>query len=194
MNTNALSMCLFAVPILYVMLKPKLTKEKETKTTSTSKLGSFLRPPFPPTIRNMLLTCRLAYMSTVDGDSSHLCLMRFTYLKDEDDGEIVILSTQRKTKKYDMLQMQNGVALLVHDFPQLGDASDGVHSITLNGRCKIVEPGEKAEKFRKAHLAHNPDYPQFIAGPDIAILTVHVTSARICNINDQVTKWSVDSS
>ena len=193
MNTNALSLCLFSLPVFYVMLKPKLTKQENTRNTPMNKLESFLRPPFPPIIRNMLSACRLAYMSTVDGDSSHLCLMRFTYLKDEDDGEIVILSTQRKTKKFDMLQMQNGVALLIHDFPQLGDGRDGVHSITLNGQCQIVEPGEKAEKFRKAHLAHNPDYPQFIEGPDIAMLMIHVTSARICNINDQVTKWSVDS-
>jgi len=141
----------------------------------------------------MLSTCRLAYMSTVDGDSSHLCLMRFTYLKDEDEGEVVILSTQRATKKFDMLQRQNGVALLIHDFPQYGAEEDGVYSITLNGQCKILEPGEKAEKFRKAHLDHNPDYPQFIEGPDIAILMIIMTSARICNINDQVTKWDAGS-
>ena len=188
LNTNALTFCLFSAPILYLLLKPKI-EEKKKPNQPPATLGSFLRPPFPPIIRDMLSTCRLAYMSTVQGDSSHLCLMRFTYLKDEDEGEVIILSTQRSTKKFDMLRKQNGVALLIHDFPQFGVEGDGVYSITLNGRCQILEPGEKAEKFRKAHLAHNPDYPQFIEGPDIAMLMIIMSSARICNINDQVTKW-----
>jgi hypothetical protein len=95
-----------------------------------------------------------------------------------------------KTKKFEMLQNQRGVALLVHDFQQ--DGKNGVYSITLNGDCRILASGKtKAEQYRAAHLKHNPDYPQFIVGDDIAILCVHVTSARICNVHDQVTKWDV---
>lgn len=111
-------------------------------------------------------------------------------MNDEEDGEVVILSTQRKTKKFDILMKQNGVALLIHDFPQLENGGDGVHSITLNGQCSILEDGEKAEQYRAAHLEHNPEYPQFIVGKDIAILVIFVGEARICNINDQVTKWT----
>ena len=197
---------LFIAPILYhLFMKPTLSKHKhleQKKDAISNKLESFYRTPFPPIIRAMLSTCRLAYMSTVDSDasSSHLSLMRFTYLKDEDDGEVVVLSTQRRTKKYDMLNSQKGVALLIHDFPQFGEEGhgdgdvstsvQGVHSITLNGQCQILEDGEKAEKYRAAHLKHNPDYPQFIVGDDIAILLIFVTSARICNIDDQVTKWT----
>jgi hypothetical protein len=113
--------------------------------------------------------------------------------QDADDGEVVILSTKRDTKKFDMLTKQNGVALLVHDFAQHGDGSDGVHSITLNGRCRILEDDDqRSKKYRQAHLQHNPDYPQFIVGDDIAILCVFVSEARICNINDQVTHWKTD--
>lgn len=36
--------------------------------------------------------------------------------------------------------------------------------------------------------------PQFIVGKDIAILSVDVVSARICNINDEVIKWNVGDS
>ncbi len=32
---------------------------------------------------------------------------------------------------------------------------------------------------------------KFIVGPDIAILCIDVTSARICNINDEVVQWTV---
>ena len=122
-------------------------------------------------------------------------------MNDENDGEVVIMTTRKNTKKFTMLEKQNGVALLIHDFPQFdkedadgmkGGGGGGVHSITMNGRCTIVEEGEKADSYRAKHLEHNPDYPQFIVGPDIVVLCVQVTSARICNINDEVIKWSVE--
>ena len=156
--------------------------------------GIKLKPPFPTAVREMLSKCRLTYMSTVDTEvgSSHLSLMRFTYIHDPDDGEVIIMSTNKKTKKFDMLQRQRGVALLVHDFHQ--DGGGGVYSITLNGECRIVSDKSREDHYRKAHLKHNPDYPQFIVGEDIAILCVDVTSARICNINDQVVKWDIADS
>jgi Pyridoxamine 5'-phosphate oxidase len=170
--------------------------------STMARRGSQLRPPFPQVIRDMLSKCQLAYLSTVDSElsSSHLSLMRFTYWNDDEldgDGEIMILSTNRQTKKFDMLQQQNGVALLVHDFggQHQGESSDGggggMYTITLNGTCRIVDDPIKAERYRQAHLAHNPDYPQFILGENIAILCVYVTSARICDIHDSVTKWDI---
>jgi general stress protein 26 len=143
-------------------------------------------------IHDMLRKCRLAYLSTIDmvNTSSHLSLMRFTYLYDMDDGEVVIMSTNKKTKKFENLQQQKGVSLLVHDFGQGAGNDDGVYSITLNGECRIVSDTQKAEDYREAHLANNPDYPQFIVGKDIAILCVGVKSARICDISDTVTTWA----
>lgn len=122
------------------------------------------------------------------------------------------MSTNRKTKKFEMLERQKGVALLVHDFVKLEGSDDGnddddddddgggvtggrrsgTYSMTLNGHCRILPNGsEAAERYRQAHLKHNPDYPQFIVGPDIVMLCVDVSSARICDIQDQVTKWNV---
>mmetsp|Transcript_18302 Transcript_18302/g.22408 ORF Transcript_18302/g.22408 Transcript_18302/m.22408 type:complete len:216 (+) Transcript_18302:60-707(+) len=195
----------FAIPIVYFTLKvqevrKRQLKHEQTKSISgsydTSLLNCMIRPPFPPAIRDMLSRARLAYLSTVEGESSHLSLMRFSYINDDIDGEVVIMTTRRETKKFDMLQKQNGVALLVHDFPQFeNDKFTGVHSITLNGRCIILDDGgEKAEKYRAEHLKQNPDYPQFIVGSNISVLCVIITSASICNINDQVEKWSAQDS
>ena len=108
------------------------------------------------------------------------------------------MSTNTKTKKFDMLSRQKGVALLVHDFDkaQIDGTADKVitkestRSITLNGDCRILS-GADEERYRKAHLAHNPDYPQFIVGEDIAVLCIDVTSARICDLNDKVVHWNV---
>jgi len=164
-----------------------------------SNRTSLIKPPFPQTLRDMLSKCRLAYLSTVHtvAQSSHLSLMRFTYLHDPTDGEVIIMSTNRKTKKFEMLRQQNGVALLVHDFDKAQSdgsstalASSSTRSITLNGNCRILE-GADEERYRAAHLAHNPDYPQFIVGENIAVLCIDVESARICDLNDKVVHWNV---
>jgi len=224
----------FAIPYLYSHYQNRkkgqrfLTKNNKNDESNNdnnvedSNYSNIVRPPFPKILQDALLACTLAYLSTVDHNTSHLSLMRFTYLANGsysdsndnvgNDKDVIILSTNRHTKKYEMLQKQNGFALLVHDFRgvdhdgekydivddkdiddnNIDDSSQrGLYSITLNGNCRIVEEGMECERYRKAHLKHNPDYPQFIVGNDIAILCVTVTSARICNIKDHVTKWSV---
>ncbi|KAG7371313.1 pyridoxamine 5'-phosphate oxidase [Nitzschia inconspicua] len=177
--------------------KKRTLSLRSTKSSSTNDECSMeqqkYKPPFPKKIRNMLSNCRLAYLSTVDAEfsSSHLSLMRFTYWQHPEDGEVVIMSTNRNTKKYEFLKNQKGVALLVHDFGS-GHDGQGMYSITLNGECRILPNGSnKAEEYRQRHLEHNPEYPQFIVGDDIDILCVDVTSARICDIQDQVVQWNV---
>ena len=59
------------------------------------------------------------------------------------------------------------------------------YSITLNGTVR-VQAGELAERYRQLHLARNRAYSQFILGDDIAIITVHLTRARVCDVNDRV--------
>ena len=184
-------------PLIYCVHQWVIKRKKD----EASKLSGKIRPPFPPVIRKMLSSCRLAYLSTVEKNSSHLSLMRFTFIHNEDDGEIIIMTTNVKTKKFNLLQKQDGVALLIHDFPQFEGSNEtsvmetrGVHSITLNGNCEILNNDEKADRYRAKHLENNPDYPQFIVGDDIAVLCVNITSARICNINDQVKRWSIKDS
>jgi nitroimidazol reductase NimA-like FMN-containing flavoprotein (pyridoxamine 5'-phosphate oxidase superfamily) len=190
------------IPVVYYQVYQRRQHEAERRRRQEATLSSIarttLKPPFPQIVRDMLSKCRLAYLSTVDEGamSSHLSLMRFTYFNDPVDGEVVILSTNKKTKKFGMLQQQSGVALLVHDFSQ-GQKSDscsvgcGAYSITLNGTCRIVTDAIKSQHYRQLHLKHNPDYPQFIVGDDISILCVDVVMARICDINDHVAKWDV---
>lgn len=209
---TAITLALFIGPIIYLSRKQKRQAEERQKCreerqaeraflSALTKDSSSqpLRPPLPDIVRKVLSRCRFAYLSTVDVDSnsSHLSLMRFTYLPEE---ETIVMSTNVKTKKYDMLERQSGVALLIHDFDdgkeQDSDDDDGnrltgEYSITLNGNCSVVKDVVRAEKYRAAHLENNPEYPQFIVGKDIAILRVDVVTARICNINDEVIKWNV---
>mmetsp|Transcript_22294 Transcript_22294/g.36655 ORF Transcript_22294/g.36655 Transcript_22294/m.36655 type:complete len:214 (+) Transcript_22294:65-706(+) len=199
---KAIATVAFVLPMIYMYRKNKSTleeqrhirEEREQERAFLSSLAKqpssqLLPPPLPEIVQRVLSRCSFAYLSTVDVDStsSHLSLMRFTYLPEE---ETIIMSTNVKTKKYDMLEKQNGVALLIHDFGD-GNNLNGEYSITLNGKCSVVKDVVLAEKYRSLHLQNNPEYPQFIVGKDIAILRVDVVSARICNIDDRVHKWNV---
>jgi general stress protein 26 len=196
-TVTALSLALFAaIPALAAFQAQRRRRQEMARRENIHvlreqfKRGSICYSDFPPVVKDVLERCKLAYLATVDAenDTSHLSLMRYTYLPE--DG-VIVMSTNTNTKKFNMLQNQTGVALLVHDFRQFDDGASTGASITLNGRCYIVEPGPDADRFRQEHLRANPRYPQFIVGPDIAILAVEIQKARIADIHDRVTKWSV---
>ena len=68
------------------------------------------------------------------------------------------------------------------------------YSVTLYGNVK-VESGADAERYRAAHLKRNgPNQKQFIVGDNIAIITVLVDLAKICNQADQVHVWTSQKS
>lgn len=147
-------------------------------------------------------------------NSPHLSLMSYTWLNSDPElGGVLVMSTRRNTKKYNALVANPHVAILVHDFSTLKQeeqvvevASDGggeagappspcpspsppgSYSVTLYGSARVVT-GETAERLRCAHLTANPRYPQFITGPDTAILTVRPTFVRMCDVSDSVTNW-----
>ena len=39
-------------------------------------------------------------------------------------------------------------------------------------------------------MLNNPDYSQFIVGDDIAVVTIKIQKARMCDINDRVSYWN----
>jgi len=162
-------------------------------------LGKDYVPPLPKPVADSLFRSRLCYLATSGDNDPHLSLMRFTYTAglEEDGSEVMIISTQRKTKKYEVITRNKNVALLVHDFDATANADANNYqqmngqtrySITLNGLVKVQE-GELAERYRAIHLAANGAYKQFIVGDDIAIITVDLKRARVCDVNDRVTHF-----
>lgn len=106
LNT-AITLALFLGPAFYISRKQKRlaeerTKHREEREAERAFLSALtqdqssqpLRPPLPEIVRRVLSRCRFAYLSTIDVDSnsSHLSLMRFTYLPSE---EMIVMSTVR---------------------------------------------------------------------------------------------------
>ena len=186
--------------------------QQQKREGSLTKLGELLgkdySPPLPKPVADALERSCLCFLATSNNLEPHLSLMRYTYTRGLDPNdhlgsEVMVISTQRKTKKFEILTENENVALLVHDFQTHRDGDHdsnyemlgtrAKYSITLNGTVR-VETGALAEEYRRVHLARNEQYKQFIVGSDIAIITVHLTRARVCDVNDHVTHYKKDGS
>jgi len=193
-------------PVRRVMCRLHAKYFKKFVPLSDDLLGRDYVPPLPKPIADALERSRLCFLATAGASlEPHLSLMRFSYcrgLGEPEPSEVMVISTQRKTKKFDILTENENVALLVHDFATHNDESNfdyellnnrPRYSITLNGRVR-VEEGELAERYRQIHLGSNAGYSQFIVGEDIAIITVHLQRARVCDVNDRVAHFTRDGS
>ncbi len=87
-----------------------------------------------------------------------------------------VMSTNRKTKKYDILEKQSGVSLLVHDFSE-GDSREltGEYSITLNGNCSVIRDGGLSSQcpFARTCLRFDKSYTK---------LTTHIIFKSILHM------------
>ena len=137
-------------------------------------------PPLPAIVTDILSAASLCYLATSEDNIPHLSLMNYTVVDDADVGLVIVLSTRRDTKKFQAIQSNPQVALLVHDFSASG--TGGTASVTITG--EITEAaGSQAAHFRAAHLARNPNMAQFIAGDHMAVLFVTPAQVRFPSVS-----------
>lgn len=153
-----------------------------------------ITPPLPRQVVQLLDASQMCFLATSDDGDPHLSLMMITYAADKDGGDCLVLTTRRNTKKFMQIENSRSVAVLVHDFPHLrsSSGSGNTASVTLSGIAEEVT-GEEGERLRAVHLAHNPDYAQFIHPPtphNVAVIKITIETARICDIRDKVTTWN----
>ena len=126
-------------------IKNKPSHDSATKVSGSRGYDKEYYPPLPSAVVKLLQGSRLCFLATTGLSSGepHLSLMNFTYLQSE---ELIILCTRQNTKKYNMIEQSNKVAILIHDFPHQRSADideDNYHgkswSITLNGTI-IISP------------------------------------------------------
>ena len=86
-------------------------KKKRRRHLTADIQETNLRPPFPKPIVDLLQSASLCHMGVqLDDGTTHLCLMSFTYIPDE---QIIIMSTRRNTTKFRAIQNIDDVTLLI---------------------------------------------------------------------------------
>ena len=81
----------------YILSGTKIQSKKRKRRGTADVQETSLRPPFPQPIIDLLQSACLCHMGvTLDDGKTHLCLMNFTYVPED---EIIILTTRRNTTK-----------------------------------------------------------------------------------------------
>lgn len=125
-------------------------------------------------VKDLLINEKLCIMATCFEDKPYLSLMNFTYLESENK---VVLSTRRNSKKYDNIQKNKYISLLVFS------SIDGV-SATLLGTALTLEAHEEAY-YRELHMEKN-NMPQFILGENIGLIVFSIDNIVVSNSQDEV--------
>ena len=125
-------------------------------------------------VKDLLINEKLCIMATCWEDKPYLSLMNFTYLEAENK---VVLSTRRNSKKYDNIQKNKHISLLVFS------SFDGV-SATLLGTALTLEAHEEA-CYRDVHMKKN-NMPQFILGENISLIVFSIENIVLSNSQDEV--------
>lgn len=125
-------------------------------------------------VKDLLINEKLCIMATSWEDKPYLSLMNFTYLEEENK---VILSTRRNSKKYDNIQNNKYISLLVFS------SIEGI-SATLLGTALALKSHEEAY-YRKVHMQKN-NMPQFILGENISLIVFSIENLVVSNSQDEV--------
>ena len=89
--------------------KRRQSEQKQATRDRAESISDYtnrdLVPPLPEVVRDLLSKARLCYLATSDTASPHLSLMNFTHSAHlgSNEGDCVIMSTRRDTKKYKLL-------------------------------------------------------------------------------------------
>ncbi|KAK9460793.1 uncharacterized protein V1516DRAFT_677670 [Lipomyces oligophaga] len=173
----------------------------------------------PQDVISLLQSTRYLQLGTSYQDYPHVSLMNYTYIPPGSalpyDAEgVIVMTTERHTKKFFNITANPRVSILVHDWvskqanptstssptsgPQglsqlllsMNQAELSSISATLNGIARIVTNPDEEAFFKQRHLASNPvDARTFIDADDIALIVVKISSARVADVENNVVKW-----
>ena len=130
----------------------------------------------PKKIKTLLKNNKLCNMATCSDKQPYLSLMNFTYLESENK---VILSTRKNSKKYNNIQKNKNISLLV-------TSNSPKKSATFLGTALTINTGdEKEEYYKKIHMK-NCEMSQFILGENINLIIFSIEEIIFSDSQDNV--------
>lgn len=130
----------------------------------------------PKNIIKILENENLCAMATSLDDQPYLSLMNFTYVEPENK---IILSSRKNSKKYNNIQKNKNISLLV-------SSNSPKKSVTFLGTALTLSPGDNNEEYYRKLHAKNCDMPQFILGDNIGLIIFSIEKIIISDNQDQV--------
>ncbi|RKU43218.1 hypothetical protein DL546_001103 [Coniochaeta pulveracea] len=171
-----------------------------THAPSSGDCNKTATSSLPPAVETCLQNARFLHLATSHSNTPHISLMSYTYLPPSaspfnPSSPVIIMTTNASSKKYENLQTNPTVSLLVHDWvyhrpPTTtsgrrlsgGEAehmmspmasllmnmnTSAVSSIsaTIGGDARLVEPGTEEDKFYRRQHLENNTFEGESGGP-----------------------------
>lgn len=128
-----------------------------------------------PEMKEVLLSADLLVLATSSPRGPHCSLMAFAV---EQDGLSVLLVTPRDTAKFENMQSNPSVCLLVDDRQQNFASRDALRALTMHGDCEFLS-GEEEEAAKAAVVKRNPHLADFAGRTDVAALRIRPKSLQL---------------
>lgn len=136
------------------------------------------------TIRRVLERNRLAVLATQRDGQPHASLMAFTPLE---GMRFLAFATYRGTLKYESIQLDRRVAVLVED--REGDEGHPGRRLVLTGLGQAIRTPEGERQAHIAtHLARHPDLQRLLSSPECEFIRVAVHAYQVVRSVDDV-RW-----
>ena len=136
------------------------------------------------TIRRVLERNRLAVLATQRNGQPHASLIAFTPLE---GLRFLAFATYRDTLKYENIQADRRVAILIEDREGAARRSDRRLVLTAVGEA-ITTPEEERQAHIVTHLARHPNLERFLSSPDCELVRVAVHAYQVVSGVDDA-RW-----
>jgi heme iron utilization protein len=118
----------------------------------------------------LLKSKKFAVLSTVDEGQPYASLVAF---KEGPTLDLILFATERKTRKFKNLTVNNRVALLVENSTNSGSDVSQAMAVTATGAVEIAGEQER-EAISSLYLMKHPYLEDFIKSPTSAFIKVRV--------------------
>ena len=140
-------------------------------------------------IKHVLDVSRFAVMATQQEGQPHASLMAFTPMN---GIQHLIIATYRTTLKYSNLSKDGRVAVLINNYIATGPSKYRDLVITAHGIATEVTVDDR-DAVKQAYLARHPDFDDFLASSDCALLRVVVSAYEVVGSTEDVLWHRLDA-
>ncbi len=124
-------------------------------------------------MRELLKSGDMCVLATCAHSRPHCSLM--AYIPDP-GADRVYLVTLKNTQKYQNLQANSTVSLLVDTRAEAAGHRESIQALTVSGTCTPVSEEARKEAIRTQFLSKHPHLQGLLNDPDVALLCVEIDS------------------
>jgi len=149
-----------------------------------------MRDPIPTTefITGLLKACPLAVLATEGNGQPHASLIAITPVR---GFRQIIFATYRNTRKFENLEINGKVAILIQGEDKDSPGQNKVFALTAFGHAVEVGISEQEEALHD-HMERHPDLANLLQSSDFALFRINVEAYQIVRGIDDVAWLNVE--